>query len=71
MKDESDMVRFESRFKRGGSEVVCDSFSIGSMTPFVSTAGTLRLLVLCQKTAPRKADTQDKLTELYIPLEER
>jgi hypothetical protein len=71
VKDGSEVVRLESRFKRDGSEVLCDSSSIGSMTPFVSASGTLWLLVFCLKIPPRKASSQDKLIELYIPLEER
>ncbi len=66
VKDGSEVVRLESRFKRGGSEVLCDSSSIGSMNPFVSTSRTLWLLVFCPKI-PRKASPQDKLIEPLLP----
>jgi len=71
VKDGTTVVRLESKFKRGGSEVLSDPASIGSLTPFVSAAGTLWLLVFCFKIPFQKAAVKEKLIELYIPFEER
>ena len=48
-KDGAKVTRLEAHYKAGDSDVLDDSSSIGSLTPFVSAAGTLWLLVFILK----------------------
>ena len=48
-KDGATIERLEASYKMGGSESLETSSSIGSLTPFVSAAGTVWLLVYCLK----------------------
>ena len=54
-KDGAKVTRLEAHYKAGGSDVLDDSSSIGSLTPFVSAAGTLWLLVFCLKIPPQNS----------------
>ena len=48
-KDGAQPECLEVKYKEGGSDFLDDAASIGSMTLFVSAAGTIWLLVFCLK----------------------
>jgi len=70
-KDGVKVERLEASYKAGGSDVLDDATSIGSLTPFVSAAGTIWLLVYCLKIPKTKSKEEDKPVSLYIPLAQR
>ena len=63
-KDGTEAVRYEARYKSGGSECEISKKAIGSICPFVSAAGTVWLVVFCFKI-PKKKD--DRPFTIYVP----
>src|SRR3990167_3522658 len=70
-KDGAKVERLEASYKKGGSEVLDNSQTIGSLTPFVSAAGTVWLLVYCLKMPTTKSTDGNKKIDIFVPLEER
>jgi hypothetical protein len=70
-KDGAKVERLEASYKKGGSEVLDNSQTIGSLTPFVSAAGTVWLLIYCLKIPTTKSTDAEKKFEIFVPLEER
>ena len=70
-KDGAKVTRLEAHYKAGSSDVLDDSSSIGSLTPFVSAAGTLWLLVFCLKITPQNSKKDESSFQVFIPLTKR
>ena len=70
-KDGAKVEQLEASHKKGGSEVLDNSQTIGSLTPFVSAAGAMWLLVYCLKIPMTKSTDVEKKLEIFVPLEER
>ena len=70
-KDGVKVEQLEASYKKGGSEVLDNSQTIGSLTPFVSAAGTVWLLIYCLKIPTTKSTDAEKKFEIFVSLEER
>ena len=68
-KDGTHFSRLEAVYKKGGSDFLASTKSIGTITPFVGAEGTVWLVVFCLKIPKTRSESAESSFSMYVPID--